>query len=138
MVHGIGLPCPEFSRLPRRMVAGRQPACGVRDHGAPGTSRPPSCLKSATAWGPLIALIYVAWLGLHVWHIGTRDHLCRYGMLVLATLLAAAGLGIMGAVTRLPPVTAVAHSAAAALLLLSLVTLYHVARPATRSEKRST
>ena len=88
--------------------------------------------------GALIALIYVTWLGLHVWHIGTRDHLCRYGMLVLATLLAAAGLGIMGAVTWLPPVTAVAHSAAAALLLLSLVTLYHVARPATRSEKRST
>ena len=58
-------------------------------------------------------------------------------MLVLATLLAATGLGIMGAVSRLPPVTAVAHSAAAALLLLSLVTLYHVARPATRSEKRS-
>ena len=137
MVHGIGLPCPGF------------PAC--RGEWWPAgnlltvfatTVRPDLAtamlLEVSHRLGALIALIYVTWLGLHVWHIGTRDHLCRYGMLVLATLLAAAGLGIMGAVTRLPPVTAVAHSAAAALLLLSLVTLYHVARPATRSEKRST
>ena len=137
MVHGIGLPCPEF------------PAC--RGEWWPAgnllaafatTARPDLAtavlLEVSHRLGALISLIYVTWLGLHVWHIGTRDHLCRYGMLVLATLLAAAGLGIMGAVTRLPPVTAVAHSAAAALLLLSLVTLYHVARPATRSEKRST
>lgn len=136
-VHGIGLPCPEF------------PAC--RGEWWPAGSllavltvpdRPD--LAGATALavshrlGALVALIYVLWLGLHVWRVGVRDHLCRYGMLVLATLLGAAGLGIMGAVTRLPPVTAVAHGAAAALLLLSLVTLYHVARPATRPEKRGT
>lgn len=136
-VHGIGLPCPEF------------PAC--RGEWWPAGSllsvltvpdRPD--LAGATALaishrlGALVALIYVLWLGLHVWRVGVRDHLCRYGMLVLATLLVATGLGIMGAVTRLPPITAVAHSAAAALLLLSLVTLYHVARPATRPEKRGT
>ncbi|MBI3571428.1 MAG: COX15/CtaA family protein [Gammaproteobacteria bacterium] len=137
MVHGIGLPCPEF------------PAC--RGEWWPtgnlltvftATTRPDLAtailLEVSHRLGALIALIYVMWLGLHVWYIGARDHLCRYGMLVLTTLLATAGLGIMGAVTRLAPVTAVAHSAAAALLLLSLVTLYHVARPATRSEKHST
>lgn len=134
MVHGIGLPCPEF------------PAC--RGEWWPSgnllvafatTARPDLAtavlLEVSHRLGALIALIYVAWLGLYVWRIGVRDHLCRYGMLVLATLLATVSLGIMGSVTRLPPVTAVAHSAAAALLLLSLVTLYHVARPMTRSEK---
>lgn len=135
MVHGIGLPCPEF------------PAC--RGEWRPSgnllmafatTARPDFAtavlLEVSHRLGALIALIYVAWLGLYVWRIGVQDHLCRYGMLVLATLLATVSLGIMGSVTRLPPVTAVAHSVAAASLLLSLVTLYHVARPITRSEKR--
>lgn len=134
MVHGIGLPCPEF------------PAC--RGEWWPSenlliafatTARPDLAtavlLEVSHRLGALIALIYAAWLGLYVWRIGARDHLCRYGMLVLATLLATVSLGIMGSVTRLPPITAVAHSAAAALLLLSLVALYHVARPITRSEK---
>lgn len=136
-VHGIGLPCPEF------------PACrgewwpaGNLLTALTAPERPDLAAATALAvshrLGALVALIYVLWLGLHVWRVGVRDHLCRYGMLVLATLLVAVGLGIMGAVTRLPPATAVAHSAAAALLLLSLVTLYHVARPATRSEKRGT
>ena len=137
MVHGIGLPCPEF------------PAC--RGEWWPSgnllmafatTARPDLAtavlLEVSHRLGALMALIYVTWLGLYVWRIGARDHLCRYGMLVLVTLLATVSLGIMGPVTRLPPVTAVAHSAAAALLLLSLVTLYHVARPMTRSEKRNT
>lgn len=136
MVHGIGLPCPEF------------PAC--RGEWWPSgnlliafatTARPDLAtavlLEVSHRLGALIALIYVAWLGLYVWRIGVRDHLCRYGMLVLTTLLATVSLGIMGSVTRLPPVTAVAHSTAAALLLLSLVTLYHVARPIVRSEKRN-
>ncbi len=137
MVHGIGLPCPEF------------PACrgewwpaGNLLTALASTARPDLAtavlLETSHRLGALIVLIYVAWLGLYVWHIGAQDHLCRYGMFILAALLATVGLGIMGAVTRLPPVTAVAHSAAAALLLLSLVTLYHVARPATRSEKRRT
>lgn len=134
MVHGIGLPCPEF------------PAC--RGEWWPSgnlltvfatTARPDLAtavlLEVSHRLGALIALIYIVWLGLYVWRIGARDHLCRYGMLVLATLLATVSLGIMGSVTRLLPVTAVAHSAAAALLLLSLVTLYHVARPIIRPEK---
>jgi cytochrome c oxidase assembly protein subunit 15 len=38
-------------------------------------------------------------------------------------------LGILQVMTHLPLVVAVAHNAVAALLLLSLITLYHKARP---------
>lgn len=134
MVHGIGLPCPEFPTC-----RGEWWPSGNLLMAFATTARPDLAtavlLEASHRLGALIALIYVAWLGLYVWRIGARDHLCRYGMLVLATLLATVSLGIMGSVTRLPPITAVAHSAAAALLLLSLVALYHVARPITRSEK---
>jgi heme A synthase len=61
----------------------------------------------------------------------------RYGLPVLGTLLLAVAVGIMGAVTRLPPATAVAHGAASALPILSLVTLYHVVQPATRPGKNN-
>lgn len=136
MVHGIGLPCPEFPACRGEWWPAGNPLTAFTTAARPDLATA-VLLEVGHRLGALIALIYVTWLGLYVWRTGTRDRLCRYGMLVLATLLAAAGLGIMGAVTRLPPVTAVAHSAAAALLLLGLVALYHVARPATRSEKRS-
>ncbi len=135
MVSGIGLPCPEYPACRGEWWPGSLFAAFT----APG--RPDLATAMALAMSHRLAsavsLIYVTWLGLHVWRIGGRDHLCRYGMLVLAALLTAAGIGIMGTVTRLPLTTAVAHSAAAAGLLLSLVTLYHVVRPATRPEKRN-
>lgn len=136
VAHGIGLPCPDF------------PACrgewwpaGNLIATVTGVARPDEATAAALAvshrLAALTALIYIMWLGLHLWRTGTRDHLCRYGMLVLGTLLLAVAVGIMGAVTRLPPATAVAHSAASALLILSLVTLYHVVQPATRPGKNS-
>jgi cytochrome c oxidase assembly protein subunit 15 len=50
-------------------------------------------------------------------------------MLVLAVLLVQTGLGIMEVVAHLPLAVAVAHGALAALLLASVITLYHVVRP---------
>ncbi len=79
--------------------------------------------------GALATLLYVGWLALHTMRIGSRDNLCRYGMLVLVLLLAQIALGIINVLAHLPLVIAVAHHAVAALLMLSLITLNHVLRP---------
>jgi cytochrome c oxidase assembly protein subunit 15 len=79
--------------------------------------------------GALVTLLYVGWLALHTIRIGSRDHLCRYGMLVLVLLLAQVTLGVINVLAHLPLVIAVAHHAVAALLMLSLITLNHALRP---------
>jgi len=79
--------------------------------------------------GAMMVLAYVGWLALHVLRVGHEGNFCRYGMLILAVLLAQTGLGIMEVVAHLPLAVAVTHSALAALLLASLITLYHVVRP---------
>jgi cytochrome c oxidase assembly protein subunit 15 len=77
----------------------------------------------------LVTLLYVGWLAMHVIRVGARDRLCRFGLLVLVLLLAQATLGIVTVLTHLPVMLGVAHSAMAALLMLSLITLSHVLRP---------
>jgi len=79
--------------------------------------------------GALVTLLYVGWLALHTIRIGSRDHLCRYGMLVLALLLVQVALGIINVLAHLPLAIAVAHHAVAALLMLGLITLNHALRP---------
>jgi heme a synthase len=79
--------------------------------------------------GALVTLLYVGWLALHTIRIGSRDHLCRYGMLVLVLLLAQVALGVINVLAHLPLAIAVAHHAVAALLMLSLITLNHALRP---------
>jgi cytochrome c oxidase assembly protein subunit 15 len=79
--------------------------------------------------GALMVLTYVGWLGFRVLRLGYEEKLCRYGMLVLLILLAESALGIASVMTRMPIVIAVAHNVFAALLLMSLVTLYHVVLP---------
>jgi cytochrome c oxidase assembly protein subunit 15 len=79
--------------------------------------------------GALVTLLYVGWLALHTMRIGSRDNLCRYGMLVLVLLLAQVALGIINVLAHLPLAIAVAHHAVAALLMLSLITLNHALRP---------
>lgn len=134
VAHGIGVPCPDFPgcRGAWWPAGNLLAALTVADRPDEATA---AALAVSHRLAALLALTYVMWLGLHLWRTGAQNHLCRYGMLVLGALLAAAVLGIMGAVTRLPPATAMAHSAAAAFLILSLVTLYHVLRPASRPEK---
>lgn len=77
----------------------------------------------------IATFLYVGWLSLYTMRIGLRDRICRYGVLMLVTLLAAAALGVMDVVMHLPLVVAVAHNAAATLLLLSVITLNHIVRP---------
>jgi cytochrome c oxidase assembly protein subunit 15 len=76
----------------------------------------------------LVALLYLGWLSLHVLRVGIQENVCRYGLLLLVMLSFATALGIMEAVGGLHLSAAVAHSAAAVFLLLTLVTFYHVLR----------
>src|SRR4030065_490690 len=79
--------------------------------------------------GAFVTLLYVGWLALHTMRVGSRDHLCRSGLLVLLLLLAQLALGIVNVLAHLPLAIAVAHHAVAALLMLSLITLNHALRP---------
>lgn len=83
----------------------------------------------------LIALLYLGWLSLHVLRVGIQESVCRYGLLLLVMLSFATALGIIEAVSGLSLLAAVGHSAAAAFLLLTLVTLYHVLRAPRASGK---
>ncbi|HEY8553877.1 MAG TPA: COX15/CtaA family protein [Burkholderiales bacterium] len=77
----------------------------------------------------LIALLYVGWYALHLLRVGVQQNVCRYGLLLLVMLSFTLAFGVMEAVSGLSLTTAVAHSAVAVLLLLTLVTIYHVLRP---------
>lgn len=78
--------------------------------------------------GALIVVLYVGWLALHVVRVGYKEGLARYGLLLLAVLSFATAFGIAESVARLPLAAGVVHSALAALLLMTLVTLYHIVR----------
>ncbi len=135
MAQGIGQPCPDFPACRGEWWPTGNLVAAVTVAARPGDESAAAALVVSHRLAALTALTYVMWLGLHLWRNGVRDHLCRYGMSLLVALLAVAGLGIIGAVTRLPPATVMAHSAAAAFLVLGLVTLYHVLWPANRPEK---
>jgi len=87
-----------------------------------------TALHMAHRVGALITLLYGGWLSLRILRLGNDENLCRYGLLVLIMLSFAAVLGVMQVVLHLPLAVAVGHSMASALLLMSLVTLYHVVR----------
>lgn len=134
--HGIGLPCPDFPSCRGAWWPAGDLLAAVTAVAARPDEATAVALAVSHRLAALTALIYVMWLGLHLWRTGTRDHLCRYGLLVLGALLLTAAVGIMGAVTRLMPATVVAHGAAGALLVLSLATLYHGVRPQPGRRKR--
>jgi cytochrome c oxidase assembly protein subunit 15 len=79
--------------------------------------------------GAVTTVLYVGWLALYTLNLGFRERLGYYGLLVLGLLAAEMVLGAVTVVTHLPVVLAVAHSAMAALLMMSLITLNHVVRP---------
>jgi len=88
-----------------------------------------TAIHMAHRFGALITLLYLGWLSLHVLLRGTHENLCRYGMLILIILSVEIILGVMQMVAYPPLLLAVLHSGAAALLLLSVITLYHITRP---------
>ncbi len=79
--------------------------------------------------GALVLLAYLGILSLRLMR-GPHDRRLRSAGGVLAlVLLVQIGLGIGNVQLGLPLVVAVAHNAGAAVLLLTLVTVYHVIRP---------
>lgn len=136
MVNYAGLACPDFPTCQNEYWPPADFIDGFtlwRDVGPTYESELLS-LQAATAIhmahrvGALITVLYVGWLALHLLRVGFQESLCRYGLLLLVVLSCAAALGITEAVARLPLAAGVAHNAVAALLLMSLVTLYHVVR----------
>ena len=83
----------------------------------------------------LIAVLYLGWFSLHLLRVGIQDAVCRYGLLLLVMLSFAVAFGIMESVGGLPLLLAVTHNAVAALLLLTLVTVYHVLRAPPRAKQ---
>jgi cytochrome c oxidase assembly protein subunit 15 len=137
MVNYAGLACPDF---PTCQGSWWPPMDFLdaftrwQDHGIDYEGRllnlpAATAIHMAHRLGALITLMYVGWLALHLLRVGNQENLCRYGLLVLTLLLSQTALGIMAAVTHLPLAVVVGHNAVAALLLMSLVTLYHVVRP---------
>ena len=88
-----------------------------------------TAIHMAHRLGALITMLYLGWLSLHVLLQGTQENLCRYGLLILIILAVETILGVLQMVAHLPLLLAVLHSGAAVLLLLSVITLYHIVRP---------
>lgn len=102
---------------------------GINYEGGVLTLAAATAVHMAHRIGAAVTFLYIGWLALYTMRVGGDTKLCRYGMLVLAMLLAQVALGIMNVVLHLPLAIAVAHNAVGGLLLLSLVTLNHVVRP---------
>ncbi|MFQ5756852.1 MAG: heme A synthase [Acidiferrobacterales bacterium] len=132
-----GLPCADFPTChgawwPSMDLAGAFATLRFADveH-----ARQPPGLGAATAIhmlhraGALIVLLYVGWLAGRLFWTGIQENLCRYGLVALILLLGQVSLGVMAVVMGMPMPVALAHSAVSALLLLSMVTLYHAIRP---------
>jgi len=83
----------------------------------------------------LIAALYLGWFSLHLLRVGIQDAVCRYGLLLLVMLSFVIAFGVMESVGGLPLLLAVTHNAVAALLLLTLVTVYHVLRAPPRGSR---
>jgi cytochrome c oxidase assembly protein subunit 15 len=137
MVNHAGLACPDF---PTCQGSWWPPMDALdaftlwRDAGLEYEGRQLN-LPAATAVhmahrvGAAAVLMYVGWLALYLLRVGFQDNLCRYGLLLLTVLLCAAALGTVEVLAHLPLAVAVAHNVMGVLLLLSLVTVYHVTRP---------
>jgi cytochrome c oxidase assembly protein subunit 15 len=136
MVNYAGLACPDFPTCQGSWWPGMEVLDGFtlwQDLGIDYESRllnlpAATALHMAHRVGALVTLLYGGWLAMHILRVGNEENLCRYGLLVLIMLSFAAVLGVMQVVLHLPLAVAVGHSAASALLLMSLVTLYHVVR----------
>lgn len=79
--------------------------------------------------GALVVLVYVGLLAFFLLDRNNDLRLRVCGGIMLAMLLTQVGLGISNIVFSLPLPVAVMHNGVAALLLLSIATVYHVLRP---------
>lgn len=80
--------------------------------------------------GAVVVLLYIIWLAINAMRSTANRPLRICGAVLAGVLLAQIGLGIANVVFYLPLPVAVAHNGGAALLILALVALNHVLRPA--------
>jgi cytochrome c oxidase assembly protein subunit 15 len=143
MVNHAALACPDFPTcqgkyLPDVDFAGGLLHWSVEGLGYDRTElglRAAAAIQVAHRVGALIAVLYLGWFSLRLLRIGIQDAVCRYGLLLLVMLSFAIAFGIMESVGGLPLLLAVTHSAVAALLLLTLITVYHVLRAPPRATR---
>lgn len=136
MVNYAGLACPDFPRCqgtywpPMDFLEAftRWRELGVEYESGVLNLEAATAIHMAHRIGALITLLYVGWLSLHVLRVGIEDNLCRYGLLVPAILLATLVLGVAQVLTHLPLAVAIVHGGIASVLLMSLITLYHVVK----------
>jgi cytochrome c oxidase assembly protein subunit 15 len=138
-VNAVGLPCVEFPTChgfwwPPMDLADAFSFSRLSDTAGVGalTALAATAMHMTHRLVSLIALLYVGWLAMCVFWTGAEHNLCRYGLVVLALLVCEVSLGIMTVVTGMPMITLLAHATVAALLLLSMITLYHVTLPRYR------
>ena len=96
---------------------------GVHDNDARVT------IHLAHRLGAALTLLYVVALTVRIFASAAAGRLRAAGAVLLIVTLAQAGLGIANVLLGLPIAIAVGHNAGAILLLLSGVTVYHMARP---------
>lgn len=143
MVNHAALACPDFPTCQGQYLPNVDFAGGLLRWTFEGLSydRTELDLSAAAAIqiahrvSALIAVLYLGWFSLHLLRIGIQDAVCRYGLLLLVMLSFAVAFGIMESVGGLSLLLAVTHNAVAALLLLTLVTVYHVLRAPPRAAR---
>ena len=96
---------------------------GVRDNDARVT------IHLAHRLGAVLTLLYTIAFTVRIFTSSAVGGLRAAGAVLLVVALAQAGLGISNVLLGLPIAIAVGHNAGAILLLLSGVTVYHMARP---------
>jgi cytochrome c oxidase assembly protein subunit 15 len=79
--------------------------------------------------GALVTFLYLGFVAVFLMRSGLDRRLAACAGIMLALLMAQVSLGIGNVLLQLPLGVAVAHNAMAALLLLSTVSVYHMAAP---------
>ncbi|BAV32569.1 cytochrome oxidase assembly protein [Sulfuricaulis limicola] len=99
------------------------------DAGAVITGDTGKIIHLAHRAGAVLTFLYMAWLGWRALGSGSRYRSTGIAMLVFLALQISLGIGAIA--TSLPLSLVTAHNAVAALLLLSVVNLYHLLTPRT-------
>lgn len=131
------LACPDFPLCRGEAVPAFDLAGALSPQGGPGGSFEGGVLGSDARVtihllhraGALVTLLYFSALALYLMRGTAGPAMSRVAATTLMLLLAQVCLGIGNVVFGLPLWIAVSHNAVAALLLLSVVSMYHIARP---------
>lgn len=88
-----------------------------------------TAIQMAHRVAAVLSVIFIGALAVYVLRRCQPDKLCHYGLLMSACLAVLVILAVMQVVLHLPSILVVAHGVMAVLLLLSILTLWHVATP---------